>query len=220
MKLILEDFGAGLVKVLVNDKNDLWHLENIITPGDFVTAKTPRTIFVEREDSKEKAKRKVVLLKIKVEKIEFNKQSNKLRVKGKIIECPDDVQKGSYHTIEVGFRSMLTIEKEKWSDEQIERLHRAKTFVRTADDRELVNEFYVRLKKDDGLVAYGFDNVKTAAEFGAVKTILVSEEKIREKDVEALIKLVESKRGAVVFVSDKKFNKEFGLGAILRFKFQ
>ena len=43
-------------------------------------------------------------------------------------------------------------------------------------EREIMQEFFEHLKKDDGLSIYGLQEVKTALDYGAVKTLLVSEE--------------------------------------------
>jgi stalled ribosome rescue protein Dom34 len=207
---------------VVNDKNDLWHLENMIKPGDFVTAKTLRTIFIEREEKKEKVKRKLVVLKIKVEKVEFHKTESMLRIKGKIVECPEDVQKGSYHTIDIEMRTILTIEKKVWSDEEKMRLRQASTRIKIADQK-LLEEFFIHINKNDGLATYGLEQVKTAAEYGAVKIVLIPEVAIRKKEVEEVARAVESKRGEVRLVSEssqlgKNFCKQHDVGTILRFR--
>jgi len=43
-------------------------------------------------------------------------------------------------------------------------------------ERKLMEEFFEHLKKDDGLSVYGLDEVKRALDYGAVKTLLISEE--------------------------------------------
>jgi protein pelota len=222
MRVLAEDWKAGGVRVLVNDLNDLWHLENLIQPGDYVTAKTMRSIFVQRGEEKEKVKKKYVLLKIKVEKVEYRKSANKLRIVGKIVECPEDVQKGDYHAIEAEMGKMLTIEKEIWSAEQMERLQRARMRINTATDPKIVEEFFMHVNKQDGLATYGLENVRLAAEMGAVKIILIPDERIREKAVEDLARLVESKRGEIMIVAAKSekgkiFCRQYDVAAILRF---
>jgi len=220
LRILAENIKGGFVKVLVNDLNDLWHLQGIIKPGDFVTAKTLRTIFVEREETKEKVKKKLVMLKIKVEKVEFAQAKNVLRLSGKIEECPEEVQKGSYHTIEVGLGKVLAIEKE-WTREDMERLKKARMRIRYANGI-VVGEFTMHAGKDDGLAAYGTEQVKAAAMMGAVKILLVPEEKLRDKSVEEIIKSVEEKRGDIFLVSKKKdwgekFCRQYDIAAILRF---
>jgi len=211
-----------VAKLRIDDPLGLWHLQNILENGDFLTAKTLRTIFIQKEEGKEKGEKKFVTLKIKVEKIEFDKYKNNLRVSGKIVEAPKEVQKGSYHTIEVGLGSFLSLEKEEWKKEQLERMERAKVKISVARDSE-IQEIFVHVSKDDGLAVYGIEQVKAAAEMDAVKTVFISEEKIHDKSVEELIKDIESKRGEIKLVSRKrglgeKFCRAYDIAAALRFK--
>lgn len=219
VKILEADFESGLVKIVVNDKLDLWHLENIIEKGDSVSAKSPRYIFVQRDEGKEKSKKKFIKLKINVEKIEFSKNRDRLRIKGKIIECPKDVPKG-YHTIEVGLGSKIEIEK-KWKEEQVKKLESATERI-VASEPKLIEEFFIHVNKDDGLAAYGIEQVGIAAEMGAVKTVLVPEEKMKDKSVEEILRKTESKKGEIRIVSPKdlagkKFCKMYDIAAILRF---
>jgi stalled ribosome rescue protein Dom34 len=211
-----------VARIRIDDPLDLWHLQNILEAGDFLTAKTLRTIFIQKEEGKEKGEKKFFTLKINVEKIEFDKYKNELRVSGKIVEAPKEVQKGSYHTIEVGLGSLLTLEKEEWKKEHMERMERAKVKISVAKDLE-IQDFFVHVSKDDGFVVYGIEQVKAAAEMGVVKAVFISEEKIHEKASEELIKEIESKRGEIKLVSRKrllgeKFCRAYDMAAVLRFK--
>jgi stalled ribosome rescue protein Dom34 len=174
---------------------------------------------VKREEGREKGKKKIVRLKIQVEKAEL--QNDKLRVKGKITECPEEVEKGSYHTIEVGIGTKLEIEKSSWTEEDIKRLRKAERVMKSAGS-ELINEFIMHVNRNDGLAAYGMDQVKTAASYGAAKVVLIPRNNINEKVIEELISDTEKKGGEIVLVSDrnrlgKEFCKMYGIGAILRF---
>jgi stalled ribosome rescue protein Dom34 len=208
-------------KIKVNNRLDLWHLQNIIEPKDLIKAKTLRTIFIQREDKREKLKKKkLVTLTIKVEKIDFHKYKNKLRITGKIVEAPKEISLGEYHTVEVGLGSILTIEK-KWKKEQIERLEKAKIKIKGASPKT-IQEFFMHVNKADGLAAYGLDNIKLVSISGAVKVLLVPEEKIQEKEVGKLMKEVENRRGEIKLISKKeeigkKFCRTYDIAAILRF---
>ena len=342
MKIITSDWKRGEVRLRVENNDDVWHLKNIIDPGDVVTAKTLRHIFIQREGRKEKAERKLVTLTIEVEKVSYHPTTKKLRVTGKIIEGPEDVQLGSYHSIEVDAGSVLTIKKSSWRRDQIERLKKAmmsvpllllvsvdldkavfvilkndrlemltevknphslqeerqiefyrmivkemekfsskvyrvilagpgfakdhvyelikktnselkdkvvKTYCSSAsmsgineilksgvldkvlkesrimEEIKLIEDFFKHIGKDDGLACYGYDEVKMACEAGAVDTLLVSEEKIREGCVEKLAKSVEEMGGKVEVISKdhemgERFYRMGGIGAILRFKYK
>jgi len=216
--VLAENTKDGFVKVVVTDINDLWHLQNIIKPGDCVTAKTLRNIFIDREEKKEKVRKKLVVLKIRVEKVEFAKSKNILRIAGRIEECPEEVQKGSYHTIEVHVGKILKIEKE-WKPEEMERLRKSKIKISHANGH-IIGEFLMHASRDDGLAVYGFQEVKNAVMMGAVKILLIPEEKLRE--FEDAMKEAEKKRSEVLLVSkDKewgeKFCKQYDIAALLRF---
>jgi len=219
LRLLAESVKEGFVKIVVDDINDLWLLQNLIKSGDFVTAKTLRTIFVEREETREKVKKKLVLLKVKVEKVEFAKNKNVLRLAGKIEECPEDVQKGSYHTIEVGLGKILKIEKE-WKQEEIEQLKKSRR-VKYANG-VVIGEFLMHVNRDDKLASYGLEEVGNAVMMSAVKILLVPEDNLHEKKFEQIIKDAESKRGEILIVSKKKdwgekFCKQYDIAALLRF---
>jgi len=129
MKILKSDFKKGFVIIKIDVNDDLWYLENILEIGDLVKSRTLRSLFIEREGKRIKAGRKPMVLKIEVEKIEFQKYSNKLRLTGKIKEGPDEAQVGSYHTIEVELGTVLTIYKKVWAQYQINKLNKAQTRV-------------------------------------------------------------------------------------------
>jgi len=221
MKIIEFSPERKTARLKVNNVLDLWHLEKIVEKGDLITAKTLRTIFIRREEEKIKTKKKLVTLTIKVEKVDFSKQKNKLRLKGKIVEAPEEVQKGSYHTIEVGLGKKLTVEKKEWKKEFMEKLKRAKRIIKIAEPK-VIQEFFIHINKNDGLAVYGLDQVKIASQIGAVKIALISEEKIREKSIEKLVEEIEKKGGSIKLVSRKqkeggRFCKMCDIAAILRF---
>ena len=111
MKLMHRDFKKGKVKVKVNDNEDLWTLRKVITEGDLVSGSTNRVIKKEGREGQ----RKKVFLKIKVEKVEFMESSFTLKALGKIIEGPEDVPRGSYHSFNINEGSEISIEKGRWS---------------------------------------------------------------------------------------------------------
>ena len=341
MKIIKSDFKKGFVRIKTNVIDDLWYLEGIVEVNDFIESRTLRTLFLERDGRRTKIGKIPMMLKIQVEKIEFHKHANRLRLLGKIVEGPEDVQLGSYHTIEVGVGTILTIIKEEWKKYQIERLKKAqitipdvlivvvdstqttfgllkrsgvdivsefrnphsiqeedklpefykkvateinkfsprvnkiilagpgfakehvqkiikekhpdineKLIVDTTSsatkagineilkkgtldkviaeseiikESQIIQEFFLHLQKDDGLSVYGLDQIKEADNVGAIKILLVSEEKIREDEIEELAREVEKKKSQVEIVSrthdlGEQFHRMGGLGAILRFR--
>ncbi len=126
MKILEIDQKHREIIVKPENLNDLWTLYNIISEGDEISARTQRRVVL-KEGSK--GERKVMKLKLKVETIAFHEFSNRLRVKGKILEGPDDfVSYGSYHTFNIEKLQKITIVKEKWSNYELKRLKESSKF--------------------------------------------------------------------------------------------
>ncbi len=116
-------FKKTEAKVLVENLDDLWHLSNIIDVGDTIEGKTFRKIKLGGEDDRsQKIIKKPFFLRIDVEKIEFHKYSDNLRVSGKVAEGKEDIPKGSYHTFNLEEGTSITIIKTEWLKYQRQRL--------------------------------------------------------------------------------------------------
>ncbi|MFX0029352.1 MAG: hypothetical protein ACFE8B_09090 [Candidatus Hermodarchaeota archaeon] len=114
MKILKIDQKLREIIVKPENLNDLWTLYNIISEGDEVSTRTQRRVILKEGSTGE---RKVMNLKLKVESISFHEFSNRLRVKGKILEGPDDfISYGSYHTFNIEPLLKIRIIKEKWSN--------------------------------------------------------------------------------------------------------
>jgi len=126
---ILEmNLKKGYVRVVPQSLDDLWHLYNIIYPGDMVHAKTTREIKIQTTEYSrpQQGKRVLVHLGLQVEKVYWDRGLNRLRVHGVITEIPEDITgKGSYHTLNVVVDKPLAIVKSKWLKHQVDRLKRA-----------------------------------------------------------------------------------------------
>ena len=57
--------------------------------------------------------------------MEFQKQADVIRIPGIITEGPEDIPRGTHHTITVGLNDTITIIKEKWLDFQIQKVKEA-----------------------------------------------------------------------------------------------
>jgi len=126
MQILSENLKEGFIKIRVETLDDLWHLCKILEQGDIITGKTYRKITIKSGQEIKKGDREPVVLSIEAEKWEFQKDARCLRITGKIVSGPEDkVQIGSYHTISVSPRTVLSIKK-KWKSYQIERLKKAK----------------------------------------------------------------------------------------------
>ncbi|RME54812.1 mRNA surveillance protein pelota [Candidatus Woesearchaeota archaeon] len=124
MKVIFKDFKSGVLKFQVESLDDLWYISHVIDKGDIVQGKTFRKIKIGQEPNV-KVVKKPLFLKIQVEKVEFHKFTNSLRVSGKVVEGTEDVGKGSYHTFDLKEGSVLTLQKPKWLSFQVEKINEA-----------------------------------------------------------------------------------------------
>lgn len=126
MKLIYSDFKKGEAKIKVENLDDLWYLNQIIDTKDLVKGRTLRKIKMGQEGQrKQDSVKKPVFLLIEVEKLEFSKTSNMLRISGTVKEGPEDVPLGSYHTFSIEENSIITITKQSWLRFQIDKLREA-----------------------------------------------------------------------------------------------
>lgn len=126
MKILDFNQKQGEITVKIDNLNDLWTLYNVISKNDKVAARTQRRVIL-KEGSK--GERKPMFLKINVEDASFHEFSNRLRVKGTILEGPEDfVSFGSYHTLNIETGQKLTIIKENWSSHDMKRLKQSSKF--------------------------------------------------------------------------------------------
>lgn len=112
MKIISKKLKENKIKLQVDSLDDLWHISNLISKGDVVYAKTFRT--VELKDADKKQEKKPVRLKLKVEKLNFDKTINRLKILGVIISgTPEEhISFGAHHSLNLELGSELTIEKD------------------------------------------------------------------------------------------------------------
>jgi len=135
------DLKHGFAKVKPESPDDLWVLEQVITPGSLAKARTVRSVEVRRGEEKLKAGKRAMTLKIKVEKVEL---TDVLRLGGKIVEGPEEVPH-EWHTLEIEPGTELTLERE-WRSWEVDKVKAAEKRVEPVlmlimDDRDA--DFYV-----------------------------------------------------------------------------
>lgn len=114
------------MKLRVDSLDDLWHLRELVEPGDVASALTWRTADVEAKGAERqgKAEKRAMVLGVKVESVEYAAFSNRLRLLGPIVEGSQDM--GSYHTISVEPPMDLTLTKVRgWRRHHEERIEEA-----------------------------------------------------------------------------------------------
>ncbi len=122
MKVVEENLrgNEGEIKLIPETIEDLWHLKYIVEPGDIVFSLTKRVS--ESSDKLRSDKEMVVVrLGIQVERVEFHKFANRLRITGRIVGGLDE---SGYHTLNITQGKELSIIK-KWKEEQLKRIKMA-----------------------------------------------------------------------------------------------
>jgi len=122
MRIAKKDMRHGVISLVPENLDDLWHLEKVLEPGDMVRARTFRKATLKRGEEIVKGERKPVTLTLEAEKIGFH-EAGRLRITGRIREGPGDMS--GYHTIEAEPGTGLTVTKE-WKRDQLDRLDRAR----------------------------------------------------------------------------------------------
>lgn len=121
MRIVHFDRKTGELKLQVDTLDDMWHLDKVLSPGDQVESHSMRTYKVGTKEEK-----KSVTIKVKVERVEFAKNANRLRILGPIIwgEPEEYIQLGKYHTIDVESGDRIKITKQ-WRGHEVKRLQDA-----------------------------------------------------------------------------------------------
>src|SRR3989344_2372534 len=123
MKRIHFDPKKGELKAEIENRDDLWHLGQLIDPGDRVKGKTLRKIKLGEKDQRTmNVIKKPVFMELAVEKSDLNNAADQLRISGVVLEGPEDVPKGAHHTFTVEEHSIFILIKEKWLSFQLDRL--------------------------------------------------------------------------------------------------
>lgn len=119
LKIINKDLKKGYIEVLIENEDDLWILYNIIEQGDIITAKTTREI----KFSDKSSRRVSMTVSIKVKNLEFQPFTDRLRLRGIIIEGPEKYGvKGKHHTLNIAPGSKIIIWKNTWFKHQLDRI--------------------------------------------------------------------------------------------------
>ena len=122
MKIIQKDLKHSIVKLLITNLDDLWALYNLISTDDRIYAKTTRELKIERT-GRPSSRRISTFLGINVEKIFFDREVCRLRVHGRVIESPEELNiHGKYHTLNLVVGGSTAVVKDHWLKYQIKNL--------------------------------------------------------------------------------------------------
>ena len=149
MKITKQDAKNGIISVIAENLDDIWHLHNIISEGDLVTGLTYRTAEkkTEEDSRSKKSDKKPMVLGIRVEKVAFHEFSDRLRIQGTIEEGPQDL--GSHHTLNITAddHNYITIKKDCWKHHHLQRLKEA------VEQSSKAHVVFVSLDEDTATIA-------------------------------------------------------------------
>lgn len=117
MRILEEDLRSGVIRVLVEDQDDLWALFMLLKQGDIVYAKTTREVKAGEGGS---SRRIPMTLGLQVEAVEFQEFTDRLRIRGIVVDGPEEYGvKGHYHTINVHPGDQVVLVREAWDEQSL-----------------------------------------------------------------------------------------------------
>ncbi len=180
MKILEWDEKHGIMRVHVDNEDDLWTLGLILEKGDEVIARTTRDVSVGKE-----SRRVPMTVKLRVERTEFQVFTNRLRILGVIEEAPERFGiQGSHHTVNVDVGDDIVIIKKEWSKFALNKIKRQ------AEPR--VKVLLALVDYDELLIAMPFaQGVKVLAE-RSLRTPSKNEPEVIEENAEEAVKEIEA----------------------------
>jgi len=118
LKRRIDKSGNGLIVVVPEEEEDLWHLYNLVQRGDSIKTGTFRKIKTESKTGSVSTKRMFMVIKLQILQINYYYGEESadigLLLKGKNIEESRFMQIGQMHTIKVELNHPVTIYKNNW----------------------------------------------------------------------------------------------------------
>lgn len=117
--------NAGSVKLEASDSEDMWHLYNLLSPGDILKAPTIRKVQHESNTGSTSAERVRITLAISVLSVDFDASVITIRINGRVAEENKHVRIGAFHTLDLEPHRAFVLTKENWDSIHIDRLNLA-----------------------------------------------------------------------------------------------
>src|SRR5947199_356008 len=227
MRVLHRDPRTGEIKLRVENADDLWHLHNLVLPGDQVRASTYRREEVKTDKVRPERGEKVrVTLTIRVpghgkmfpsgdaQSVYFDEILTKLRVteigEALVLVGPGFTRDAFLEYLKAREPALASKVHSHGTahagmqgiQEALKAGVGAKVFgdSRVAYEIRLVEKLLEAIATN-GPCAYGPAEVAEAVDAGAVETLLVSDADVRYHGIEDLLRSAEYARGAVVLVS-------------------
>ncbi|XP_028396701.1 protein pelota homolog [Dendronephthya gigantea] len=118
----LEKDSSGVIGLIPDEPEDMWHAYNLIAVGDRLRATTIRRVQSESSTGSVSSNKVRTMLTIQVEGVEYDTQACVLRIKGRNVQENQYVKMGAYHTIDLELNRKFTLSKDHWDFVALERI--------------------------------------------------------------------------------------------------
>lgn len=130
--------SAGSIRCQCDAADDIYHLYNLISVGDRVTAGTVRNVSKETKTGSVDKSRVQIMLTVSVERVDFDEEQCSLRICGKNVRENEHVKLGQYHTLDLVIGYSFTVEKDSWDQIYLDILKEASDPAAKADIAAIV----------------------------------------------------------------------------------
>lgn len=129
----IERDKSGAIKLIGDEKEDMWHIYNIIMVNDLVTASTVRKIQTQSTTGSVDNSKIRLNLQIRVVSIDFDSQATSVRLNGRVSQENMHVKMGAFHSIDLELHQPFTVYKQgvhlfhslEWDQIYMDRIHQA-----------------------------------------------------------------------------------------------
>lgn len=118
----LEKDSSGVIGLIPDEAEDMWHAYNLIAVGDRLRATTIRRVQTESSTGSVSSNKVRTTLTIQVEGVDYDTQACVLRIKGRNVQENQYVKMGAYHTIDLELNRKFTLSKDHWDFVALERI--------------------------------------------------------------------------------------------------
>lgn len=132
--------GSGTVRLEARDAEDMWHLYNLLSPGDLLRAPTIRKVQQESSTGSSTSARVRLTVTLRVASFQYDPSVTIMRVPGRVAEENPHIRVGAFHTVELEPHRAFALTKESWDSVHLDRLNMALDPAADADLGAVVME--------------------------------------------------------------------------------
>uniref|UniRef100_A0A7E4W5V8 ERF1_1 domain-containing protein n=1 Tax=Panagrellus redivivus TaxID=6233 RepID=A0A7E4W5V8_PANRE len=114
--------GSEFMTLSCHSQEDLWHLYNIVRPGDYVEAETTRRMTLPDGCCRTKPTRKTMVLEIEVRSTNYDPQHSGIRFQGFTTYKTEDVKSETKHLLDIKLHAPFRLTKKSWDLMDIQRI--------------------------------------------------------------------------------------------------